>query len=41
MATEHFLVYACIDWGDLCVLSFNVYEKISAMQIGLEDKEMI
>jgi hypothetical protein len=23
-----------VDWGEFCVLSFNLYEEVSAMQIG-------
>jgi hypothetical protein len=23
-----------IDWGEFCVLSFSLYEEVSAMQIG-------
>jgi hypothetical protein len=26
--------YACINWGEFCVLSFNLHEEVSAMQIG-------
>jgi hypothetical protein len=35
------LWYACIDWGDFCVLRLNLYEEVSAMQIGFYDKEII
>jgi hypothetical protein len=28
------LVYDLVEWGEFCVLSFNLYEEVTAMQIG-------
>jgi hypothetical protein len=35
------MAYTHIDCGEFYVLIFNLYEEVSAMKIGFQDKEII